>query len=288
MGRTMTALLLLAAACGGQTVQKPVAGPGGAKAEPAAAGAATAATSGGSAEAAARGAAGGDPWALPPAPAPEAPPREPGDLPLDGWQKAAKVKGVAPAPAACAAFARRAPAKTKPESVSAALAERDPARRDAMLAALEAAGDSAAELPAGALRALRADLAPIECGDAIVDPYLNAKANAKASANAARAVTGLAGHALVGLSLAAKLARTAHAPPTMSAGTRDKAKVKAFVQGPLEAWMVEQATAIERLSAAGSGLSGYGRAVAAVEAGTADLRLVDDVRSAPLPNVWDA
>jgi hypothetical protein len=288
--------VLVLAACGGQTVQKPAGAPG-AGAGAAGSGAGAAGAANGVAAGGARGGDGGaartDPWALPPAPAPESPPVEPGDLKLDAWQRAAKAKGVGAAPAACAAFARRAPAKARPESVATALAERDAGARDAMLVALEAAANAApnanananagaagADLPPGALRALRADLAPIECGDAIVDPYLRSKA--------ASGVRGVAGHALVGLSLAAKLARTAHAPPAMAAGTRDKAKVKAFVQGPLKAWMVEQASAIEALSAAGRALSGYGRAVAAVEAGTADLRLVDDVRSAPLPKEWDA
>jgi len=51
--------------------------------------------------------------------------------------------------------------------------------------------------------------------------------------------------------------------------------------------MVEQATAVDALSAAAAKLSGYGRGIAAVEAGVADLRLVDKMRSAPTPASWD-
>jgi hypothetical protein len=69
---------------------------------------------------------------------------------------------------------------------------------------------------------------------------------------------------------------------------RDKEKVKAFVNGPLKTWMLEQSTAIEVLSAGAAGLSGYARGVAAIEAGIAELRLVDKMRSAPTPASWDA
>jgi hypothetical protein len=51
--------------------------------------------------------------------------------------------------------------------------------------------------------------------------------------------------------------------------------------------MVEQASAIDALSAPAADLSGLARAVVAVEAGMADLRLVDRIRSAPTPSAWD-
>ena len=86
----------------------------------------------------------------------------------------------------------------------------------------------------------------------------------------------------MGFSLAGKLARTASAPPSMGA-IGDKEKVKAFIHGPLKTWLVEQSTAIEVLSSGAAGLSGYARGVAAIEAGIAELRLVDNMRSAPVP-----
>lgn len=195
-----------------------------------------------------------DPFALPPRPAE-------GDLfsledeggsPVDvaPLRKAWAAKGIAPRPKTCA-----------------------PPRRDAGPAAAPAKLD---EKDAVAAAALRADLAPIACADAVTDPLVPA----------AGALTGRAAHVLAGLSLASKLARTALEPPTMQA-TTDKEKVKAFIKGPLAKWVVEQASAIEALSAAAVGLRGYGRGRAAVEAGVADLRLVDKIRSAPTPKGWD-
>ncbi|AKU95398.1 hypothetical protein AKJ09_02062 [Labilithrix luteola] len=218
-----------------------------------------------------------DPFVLPEGPRDDAPISvDPGSLRLDAWDKATKVKGVAAVPATCTAFVSRAAAKPAPKDLKSALAERDVAKRDAMLAALE--GDKTIDAPKGLVRALRADLAPIECADALVDPVLR-KSNE---------VSGRVGHALVGLSLAGKLARTANTPPTLAGVEKaSKDKVLAFVKGPLKTWLLEQATAIETLSAGASGLSGYGRGVAAIEAGAADLRLVDKMRSAPVPAGWD-
>lgn len=185
--------------------------------------------------------------------------------------KVAKVKGVGARPATCAAYeTRTAPAKASKDDLSGALAENDPAKRDGLLVAVSA---SKPDL----VPALRADLAPIECADAITDKKIPQTGN----------VTGPHSHVLVGLSLASKLSRTALTPPKME-DTTDKEKVKAFIKGPLAKWVVEQAGAIEALSSGAAGLQGYGRGVAAVEAGIADLRLVDKIRSAPTPKGWDA
>jgi hypothetical protein len=215
-----------------------------------------------------------DVWELPPKPAAEAPKPPAGNLSLDVWKKGAAAKGVPAPPARCAAFAKRAPAKPAPADVGAALGETDVAKRDAALTAVEADDDK--KMP-GRSRALRADLGPLECADAIADGWLAGKTS----------VDGDVGHLVVGLSLAGKLSRTALDPPKMPGGG-DKAKVAAFVKGPLKTWVVEQATAIETLSSGAAGLVGYGRAVAAIEAGNADLRLVDNIRSAPVPKEWDA
>lgn len=184
--------------------------------------------------------------------------------------KAAKVKGIGARPAACAAYETRVAApKASKEDLSAALAEGEPAKRDALLVAVAATKPDI-------IPALRADLAPIECADAITDKKIPQ----------AGTVSGPHAHVVVGLSLASKLARTALTPPTIE-DTNDNEKVKAFIKGPLAKWVVEQASAIEALSAAAAGLQGYGRGLAAVEAGTADLRLVDKIRSAPTPKGWD-
>ena len=216
-----------------------------------------------------------DPFALPLGPRDDDPskPLSSSPIRLDAWDAAIKAKGVAPAPAECAAYAKRGPATPAPADLVSALAARDNAKTDAMLVALEAKLDAG---QAGAVRALRADLAPGHCGDVIVDPYLASH----------RGIDGRASHVLVGLSLAAKLARTGAGKPSMGA-VREKEKVKAFIGGPLKAWMVEQSTAIETLASGAAGLTGYGRGIAAVEAGIADLRLVEIIRSAPIPPSWD-
>ncbi|MBX3188844.1 MAG: hypothetical protein KF819_17630 [Labilithrix sp.] len=212
-----------------------------------------------------------NPWAIPDGPRDDDPiPPPPPALTLDAWEKAIAVKGLAAAPATCAAFARRAAAKPAPADIAIALAEKDAGKRDAMLVALEGKGEAT-------LRALRADLAPIECADAIVDPYLSAKKGGGSPHL----------HVLVGLSLAGKLSRTAQSPPVMGP-IRDKEKVKAFVAGPLKTWLLDQSRAIETLAAGAAGLSGYGRGIAAIESGIAELRLVDKMRSAPVPTGWDA
>lgn len=118
--------------------------------------------------------------------------------------------------------------------------------------------------------------APPECTDVIVDPALAKHGDA----------TDEAGHKLIALSLAGRLARTAAVAPSMKDAS-DKEKVKKFIQGPLKSWMVEQATAIDTLSSAGTQLAPAGRAIVAVEAGMADLRLVDRIRTAPTPSSWD-
>jgi hypothetical protein len=269
-GAVLGLLLCMAAGCGGADGAlpvTPVAPPGSAPNGSAVAGAPPA--SGPIASA--------DPFAVPVGPRDDdtAEPGTHAALDLEPWRKATKAKGVGPSPASCAAYASRAPS-TEASDVVGAFAEKDPAKRDARLVAL--AKDPKTNIMLN--RALRADLAPVECADAIVDPLLNAPL-----ASAATAVPGNV-RLLVGFSLAGKLARTASAPPAMGA-IRDKEKVKAFVSGPLKAWLLEQSTAIELLSSGAAGLSGYARGVAAIEAGIAELRLVDRMRSAPVPATWD-
>ncbi|MDB5216672.1 MAG: hypothetical protein JWO86_4599 [Myxococcaceae bacterium] len=262
-------LLLLVAGCGGGDGAQPVV--------PAAS---VPSAASGTAPGSAPGpgpAAPADPFAVPGAPRDDDAP-EPGTLAaldLEPWKKATKAKGVAPSPASCAAYANRAPS-TDASDVVGAFSEKDPAKRDARLVALTKDPKTNVVLN----RALRADLAPIECADAIVDPLLLGPLGSSPSADPVNV------RLLVGFSLAGKLARTANAPPAMGA-IRDKEKVKAFVNGPLKAWLLEQSTAIELLSSGAAGLSGYARGVAAIEAGIAELRLVDRMRSAPVPATWD-
>ncbi|HSO34783.1 MAG TPA: hypothetical protein VLT33_19750 [Labilithrix sp.] len=214
-----------------------------------------------------------DPFAVPAGPRDELTKAGPVPLRLDAWDSAIKAKGVAAPLPECAAFAKRAAAAPPPADLVAALSTKDGKQVDAMLLALEPKLD--AREP-GLVRALRADLAPPHCADVLVDPYLTAH----------RTIVSRASHVLVGLSLAAKLDRTGKGPPAMGA-IKDKEKVKAFINGPLKTWMVEQATAIETLASGGAGLAGYGRGLAALSAGNAEMRLVESIRSAPVPPTWD-
>lgn len=218
-----------------------------------------------------------DPFTLPSGPRDEdAADAARGAVDLEPWKKAKTAKGVPPPPAACAAYVSRVAAKDASGLVEA-LGDKDPAKRDARLVTVDAQN---AKLKGAWTRAVRAELAPIECADAITDPFLQSYV-ASADPEAAERV-----RLVVGFSLAGKLSRTASAPPSMGA-IRDKEKVKAFVGGPLKTWLLEQSTAIEVLSSGAAGLTGYARGVAAIEAGIAELRLVDKMRSAPVPATWD-
>jgi len=186
-------------------------------------------------------------------------------------------QGLADAPKTCAAFVARKPAaapacKTRDEALEAldkALAEASPDKRDALLAGLE----SCAGLPVGVARALRAEMAPLECGDALVEPMVKAP---PAGIDGAMYAT------LRGLATAARIARTGSSPPKLSP-PYERAKVKEFVAGPMTKWMTAQAGAIEALSKEGLKLTSYARGIAAIEAGMAELRIVEAVRNAPIP-----
>jgi hypothetical protein len=126
---------------------------------------------------------------------------------------------------------------------------------------------------AGLVRALRAELAPVECGDVLVNPIVE------------KPPVGLVADlrdALMGLGYAAEAARLVRTPPKLDP-PHDKARVQAFVEGPLKQWIEGQAKAIYSVSLHGSSLSGYGKGVVAVEAGLADLRFVEVAREAPIP-----
>lgn len=195
---------------------------------------------------------------------------------LAAWAQLAS-RASAKAPASCAVFTASAPpskaacdeAPAARGALDAALHEGDPKTRDRALAALE----GCTGLPAGLVRALRGDLAPPECADAIVEPVLR-----KPPADVPAPIL----HTMVGLSLAARLDRTVGKPPAL-AGTPTKDRVKAYVEGPFKAWVTEQARLVEELSVLGAKLGSYGRAIAAMHAGMADLRFVERAREAPVP-----
>lgn len=189
----------------------------------------------------------------------------------------ATPKGLAEAPKTCAAFVARKPVapgacKTRDEALDAldkALGESAPDKRDAKLAGLE----SCEGLPAGMARALRAEVAPLECGDTLVEPLVNAPPTG---------IDGAMYATLRGLATAARIARTATTPPKL-APPFERKKVEEFIAGPMKEWMSAQAVAIESLSKEGLKLTSYARGIAAIEAGMAELRIVDAFRNAPVP-----
>jgi hypothetical protein len=206
----------------------------------------------------------------PPAPAPVAPPPAPPAAPT--------AAQVPPPPDACAAYTQAAlgcdAGRALPEQLADALAESESLTRDRRLACIEpAARDSSV-----VIRALRADLAPLACADAIVTPFLEL---AGKTLNPDDEAT------LLGLMLAGRLSRLVSAPPELQAPF-DKQRFLDFFAQTLKPWMVAQALAIGQLSVEGSKLHGYGKAVAAVEAGLADLRFVQAVRKVPLPTELSA
>jgi hypothetical protein len=127
--------------------------------------------------------------------------------------------------------------------------------------------------PPGLIRALRAELAPEECADALTSPLLT---NPKPGQT--QAITDV----LSGLSVGARLARTSTEVPSVEASV-DRASFQALLREHLTPWFTAQAHTIHTLATEGARLSGYGKAIAAVQSGLADLRFVESVRAIALP-----
>jgi len=140
---------------------------------------------------------------------------------------------------------------------------------DTALACLEESGD----FPPGLLRALRAELAPVACADALAAPLLE-----KPPGKLPRDIE----DTLFGLAVSARLARLLEGPPKLEPPF-SKDRFMSFQKEQLGPWLVSQALAIDALSLEGARLGGYGRGVAAIAAGNADLRFVDMARAIPLP-----
>jgi hypothetical protein len=155
------------------------------------------------------------------------------------------------------------------EGLAKALSVTDVRARDAALVGLE----QCSELPRGIVRALRAELAPAECSDAIV-----ADAVAQAGESTSREVT----ETLVALAQAGRLRRLAANPPAPPA-THDKPTLQAYFKDTLFPWISQQAKAINDISVTGAALHGYAQGVVAIEAGMADMRFVEIARNVPIP-----
>jgi len=214
-------------------------------------------------------------------PAPAAAPRPAEKEPTPG-PRVVEPAAVPPPPAACVELARHpvtgcakvaGPGGIR-RALALALEQAAVAPRDAALACLEAEP----ELPPGLVRALRAELGPEECADALVTPLVESPPKGMS-----REVESL----LLGLVVSGRLARLLADPPRPTAPVT-KQSFREFFAGVLTPWVLAQAAAIEKLSLTGARLSGYGRGVAAIAAGNADLRFVDMVRDVPLPDEMKA
>lgn len=127
----------------------------------------------------------------------------------------------------------------------------------------------------GLIRALRADLASAVCADLLVLPVVGDAA--KIPANVPHDLR----EALVGLGLAARLARLAGTPPAPPKA-RDKDTLDLYYKEQLFPWIEAQAGAIYTMASQGKELRGYGRGLVAIEAGNADMRFVEIARDAPI------
>jgi len=153
--------------------------------------------------------------------------------------------------------------------LDAALSSPSNVAQNQKLATLERCG----HFEPGLIAALRADLAPAECADRIVEPWLT---------NSKMTLSLELSQLMRGLSIGARLMRAEVVPPTPPAPfTRQH--FEAFLKEHIRPWYSAQSRAIYDLASEGSKLSGYGKAITAVEAGLSDLRFVEAVRRVPLP-----
>lgn len=219
------------------------------------------------------------PAAVAPAPAPSAS----APAPAATEQPKAKPERVAPAavpppPASCTELVLHAVGCTGNapfrEALAGALGVEDFTARDAALACLEARE----EAPAGVLRALRAELGPEACADAIVTPTLQSPP---------KGMSPELEQVMLGLLVAGRLSRLLGDPPALEPPLT-KERFHQYFGDKLVPWVLAQAAAVEKLSADAARLSGYGRGIGAIAAGNADLRFVEMVRAVPLPDEMKA
>lgn len=189
----------------------------------------------------------------------------------------AEPAGVPPADPSCQEYLSHpsetcnnpTPTNDPRESLARALGESAPLERDARLACLETDG----ALPKGLIRALRAELAPLDCGDVLALPFLEPR-----RPELERNVE----DTLIALAAGGRLARLVQQAPELSPPF-DKPHFMDFFQSTLKPWIVTQAQAIHELSLSGARLSAYAKGIVAIEAGLADMRFVSVVRKVALP-----
>jgi hypothetical protein len=213
-----------------------------------------------------------------PAPSTAPPPAETSARPHPSATKTVQPAAVPPPPAECALLLAHptsgCASDTAPRAALAAALAKTGTERDAGLACVE----GSAELPPGAVRALRAELGPVACADALVTPLLESPP---------KGMSRDLENVMLGLVVSGRLSRLLADPPKPEPPVT-KERFRAFFAEVLTPWVLSQAAAVEKLSLAGARLSGYGRGVAAIAAGNADLRFVEMVREVPLPDEMKA
>jgi hypothetical protein len=180
-------------------------------------------------------------------------------------------RGIPDPTSECSAFIGGPKASCSEGEVRTRLAsalELAPEARDAELRCLE----PASELPAGFVRALRAELAPRGCADVVVGDRAGAAGPARDLADT-----------LVALGVGARLHRSVRNAPLPRPPFDKPAFLKHF-KDVLRPWIIEQAHAVDVLSQIGPRLSGYAKGIVALEAGLADMRFVEVARSIELPS----
>lgn len=176
-----------------------------------------------------------------------------------------RQEGPLPAPVAC---------EDRDNSLAEALLL-DGSARDSALSTLE----GCAGYPAGLIRALRAELGPAECADALVAAVVGEGAGEKTAQEST--IPADIRETLVALGLGARLARLAVSPPE-APQVRSREALDGYFKDLLFPWISEQAQAIFEMASQGTHLSGYARGIVAIEAGSADMRFVEIARKAPL------
>lgn len=203
-----------------------------------------------------------------------APPENLRDVDLVRFATVRKLPGVS-APA-CPVVAPSGGAVKKPACERPAMEALTNALRsgDAALAELE----SCPSLPPGLVRALRAEVAKPECADQYVDDFLE---------HPKQGTPPHLVHVMAGQSVAAKLLRTGTQAPAIQ-GPISKEKLVAHINTTFAPWFKQTFATIDQLSQFAVTLQGYGKAIAATEAGYAELRVVETIRTSPKPQDWDA
>lgn len=154
-------------------------------------------------------------------------------------------------------------------AIDAALTETDALARDRQLVALEGCN----EFEPGLIVGLRAELLPPECADGIVEPWLT-DAKITLSIDLSQLLRGQA--------IGARLLRAEDSPPLPKPPfSRDQ--FNSYLKERIRPWYLAQSQTVYNLAAEGAKLSGFGKAITAVEAGLSDLRFVDNARKVPLP-----